>query len=41
MCSQPCIRGRRIAVAPVEDMIADGISTDEVMASLPDPTTVS
>lgn len=34
----PCIRGLRIPVAAVVVMIADGITPDEVVAELPDPT---
>ncbi|HEX4220445.1 MAG TPA: DUF433 domain-containing protein [Acidimicrobiales bacterium] len=36
MGGQPCIRGLRIPVATVVDMIADGMSTGEVVAALPD-----
>jgi uncharacterized protein (DUF433 family) len=36
MGGQPCIRGIRIPVATVVDMIADGMSIDEVVAALPD-----
>ena len=32
----PCIRGLRIPVATVVGMIADGMSTDEVLDSYPD-----
>lgn len=36
MGGQPCIRGLRIPVATVVDMVGDGMSTDEVVAALPD-----
>jgi uncharacterized protein (DUF433 family) len=36
MGGQPCIRGLRIPVATVVDMVADGMSTDQVVAALPD-----
>jgi len=36
MGGQPCIRGLRIPVATVVDMVADGMSTAEVVAALPD-----
>lgn len=36
MGGQPCIRGLRIPVATVVEMIADGMSTNEVVAALPD-----
>jgi len=32
----PCIRGLRIPVATVVGMLADGMSTDEVLRALPD-----
>ena len=32
----PCIRGLRIPVATVVGMIADGMSTDEVLEAYPD-----
>jgi uncharacterized protein (DUF433 family) len=32
----PCIRGLRIPVATVIGMIADGMSTDEVLDAYPD-----
>ena len=32
----PCIRGLRIPVATVVGMIADGMSTDEVLDAYPD-----
>jgi uncharacterized protein (DUF433 family) len=32
----PCIRGLRIPVATVVDMIADGMTTDEILAAYPD-----
>jgi uncharacterized protein (DUF433 family) len=31
----PCIRGRRIPVATVVGMVADGMSADEIVAELP------
>lgn len=36
MGGQPCIRGLRIPVATVVDMVADGMTADEVAAALPD-----
>jgi uncharacterized protein (DUF433 family) len=36
MGGQPCIRGLRIPVATVVDMIADGISAAEILAAYPD-----
>ena len=36
MGGQPCIRGLRIPVATVVGMVADGMTTDEVVAALPD-----
>jgi uncharacterized protein (DUF433 family) len=36
MGGQPCIRGLRIPVATVVAMVADGMSTNEVVAALPD-----
>lgn len=36
MGGQPCIRGLRIPVATVVAMVADGMSTDEVVAALPE-----
>jgi uncharacterized protein (DUF433 family) len=32
----PCIRGFRIPVATVVGMVADGMTTDEIVATLPD-----
>lgn len=32
----PCIRGLRIPVATVVGMVADGMSTDEILAATPD-----
>jgi uncharacterized protein (DUF433 family) len=32
----PCIRGLRIPVATVVGMLADGMSTDEILAAYPD-----
>lgn len=34
----PCIRGLRIPVATVVAMVADGMSTNEVITELPDLT---
>ena len=36
MGGQPCIRGLRIPVATVVAMVADGITTDEILIELPD-----
>jgi uncharacterized protein (DUF433 family) len=36
MGGAPCIRGLRIPVATVVAMIADGMTNDEVLESLPD-----
>ena len=36
MGGQPCLRGLRIPVATVVNMVADGMSTDEILAALPD-----
>jgi uncharacterized protein (DUF433 family) len=36
MGGQPCIRGLRIPVATVVAMVADGMTTDEILADLPD-----
>lgn len=33
---RPCIRGMRIRVSDVLDLFAAGLSTDEVLAELPD-----
>jgi uncharacterized protein (DUF433 family) len=32
----PCIRGLRIPVTTVVDMVASGMSTDEILAAYPD-----
>lgn len=32
----PCIRGLRIPVATVIGMVADGMTTDEILAAYPD-----
>ena len=32
----PCIRGLRIPVATVVGMVADGMSSDEILAAYPD-----
>lgn len=32
----PCIRGRRIPVATVVGMVADGMSHEEILAAYPD-----
>ena len=32
----PCIRGLRIPVATVVDMVADGMPRDEILAAYPD-----
>ncbi len=34
----PCIRGLRIPVATVPAMVADGMTTDEILAEHPDLT---
>jgi uncharacterized protein (DUF433 family) len=36
MGGMPCIRGLRIPVATVVAMIADGVSTEEVLTAYPD-----
>ena len=36
MAGVPCIRGLRIPVATVVGMVADGMSTDEILAAYPD-----
>ena len=36
MGGQPCIRGLRIPVATVVAMVADGMSTDQIVKELPD-----
>jgi uncharacterized protein (DUF433 family) len=38
MGGQPCIRGLRIPVATVVAMVADGMTTAEIIAELPDLT---
>jgi uncharacterized protein (DUF433 family) len=35
MGGMPCIRGLRVPVATVVSMVADGMSTDEIVADLP------
>lgn len=32
----PCIRGMRIRVADVLDMLAEGVNVDEILADFPD-----
>ena len=36
MGGMPCIRGLRIPVATVVDMVADGMTPDEILATYPD-----
>jgi uncharacterized protein (DUF433 family) len=36
MGGQPCIRGRRIPVATVVAIVADGMTVDEILTDLPD-----
>ena len=36
MSGLPCIRGLRIPVATVVDMVADGMTTDEILEAFPD-----
>jgi uncharacterized protein (DUF433 family) len=36
MGGMPCIRGLRIPVATVIAMVADGMTTDEILTELPD-----
>ena len=36
MGGAPCIRGLRIPVATVVDMVADGMSVDEILDAYPD-----
>ena len=36
MGGAPCIRGLRIPVATVVGMVADGMTTDEIVAAYPD-----
>jgi uncharacterized protein (DUF433 family) len=38
MAGQPCIRGLRFPVATVVAMVADGMTTDEILAEHPDLT---
>ena len=38
MGGMPCLRGLRIPVATVVAMVADGMSTAEILADLPDLT---
>jgi uncharacterized protein (DUF433 family) len=33
----PCIRGLRIPVAAVVDMVADGMTKEEILEAFPDP----
>jgi len=37
MGGMPCIRGLRIAVATVVGMVANGMSTEEILKAFPDP----
>ena len=36
MGGQPCLRGLRIPVATVADMVTDGITDEEIMEAYPD-----
>lgn len=36
MAGQPCIRGLRVPVATVVAMVADGLTTAEILAELPE-----
>ena len=36
MAGIPCIRGLRIPVATIVGMFADGMTTEEILAALPD-----
>lgn len=36
MAGVPCIRGLRIPVATVVGMVADGMTTEEILRSFPD-----
>jgi uncharacterized protein (DUF433 family) len=36
MGGAPCLRGLRIPVATVVDMVADGMTTEEILAAFPD-----
>jgi uncharacterized protein (DUF433 family) len=38
MAGVPCIRGMRMPVATVVAMLADGMTTDEIISDLPDLT---
>jgi uncharacterized protein (DUF433 family) len=38
MAGQPCIRGLRFPVATVVAMVADGMTSDEILAEHPDLT---
>lgn len=38
MSGQPCIRGLRIPVATVVAMVADDMTTDEILAAFPELT---
>jgi uncharacterized protein (DUF433 family) len=38
MGGMPCIRGRRVPVATIVAMVADGMSTAEILDELPDLT---
>lgn len=38
MSGMPCLRGLRIPVATVVGMVADGMSTPQILADLPDLT---
>lgn len=33
---RPCIRGMRIRVADIMEMLAEGVSADEILADFPD-----
>jgi uncharacterized protein (DUF433 family) len=36
MGGMPCLRGLRIPVASVVDMVADGMTTEEILQAFPD-----
>jgi uncharacterized protein (DUF433 family) len=36
MAGVPCVRGLRIPVATVVDMVADGMSESEILSAFPD-----
>lgn len=36
MAGVPCIRGQRIPVATVVEMVADGMNQDEILGAFPD-----